>query len=143
MLKILSDEDNKLRLEDGSGLSVGWIHGRAIGFRGFATESIARKAATAAWRALDASLRQQYPGWPHYEPAFDQLRTVHDGVSEWFHDGTTEIARLLRPHRRAYDHSYGIELMLPSFASEGVAITAAQSIAKAVIPHRDELATPA
>ncbi len=143
MLKILSDEDNKHRLEDSAGVNIGWINGRAIGFRGFATEESAREAAIAAWRALDSSLRQQYPGWPRYEPAFDQLRTVHDGVYEWFHDGTTEIARLLRPQRRAYDHSYGIELVLPSYASEGVAITAAQSVAKAVIPHRGELATPA
>jgi hypothetical protein len=140
MLKILSDGDNKHRLEDGTGAKVGWINGRAIGFRGFSTEDAARDAAIAAWRALDTSLRRQYPGWPHYEPDFARLRMIHDGAYEWFHDGTTEIARLLRPQRRAFDHSYGIELVLPSYASEGVAITAAQSVAKAVMAHRGELA---
>jgi hypothetical protein len=142
MLKILSDGDNKHRLEDGTGVNVGWINGRAIGFRGFATEAVAREAAIVGWRALDTSLRQQYPGWPRYQPDYSQMRTVHDGTSEWFYDGTTEIARLLRPQRRAFDHSYGIGLLLPSYASEGVAITAAHSVAKAVMPHRGELAVP-
>ena len=32
---------------------------------------------------------------------------------EWFYDGTAPIARLLRPQRRAYDGSFGIELVLP------------------------------
>jgi hypothetical protein len=140
MLKILSDGDNKHRLEDADGVPFGWISGRTIGFRGFATEDTARDAAVAAWRALDASLRQQYPGWPRYEPALEQLRRVHDGAYEWFYDGTTTIARLLRPQRRAYDRSYGIELLLPSYASEGVAITAAHSVAQAIGPHRAELA---
>jgi hypothetical protein len=143
MLKILGDGDNKHRLEDGAGVNVGWINGRAIGFRGFVTEDAARDAAIAAWRALDASLRRQYSGWPSHQPDFDRLRVVHDGAYEWFYDGTTAIARLLRPQRRAYDSSYGIELVLPSYASEGVAITAAQSVAKAVTPYRGELATPA
>jgi hypothetical protein len=89
---MLSDGDNRHRLEDAAGVSFGWINGRSIGFRGFATEDDAREAAIAAWRALDAALRQQYPGWPRYEPAFEHLRRIHDGACEWFYGGTTAIA---------------------------------------------------
>jgi hypothetical protein len=137
MLKILSDGDNKHRVEDAGGTQIGWINGRTIGFRGFATEDDARDATIAAWAAFDRALRQQYAGWPRYEPNLDQLRTMHDGVYEWFYDGSAPIARLLRPQRRAYDQSFGVELVLPSYASEGVAIAAAHSVAKAIEPYRD------
>jgi hypothetical protein len=137
MLKILSDGDSKHRVEDSSGTQIGWINGRTIGFRGFATENDAREATAAAWRAFDRALRQQYAGWPRYEPKLDALRTMHDGAYEWFYDGTAPIARLIRPQRRAYDHSFGIELVLPSYASEGVAISAAHSVARAIEPYRD------
>jgi hypothetical protein len=137
MLKILSDGDNKHRVEDSAGTQIGWINGRTIGFRGFATEADAREATIAAWRAFEGALRQQYAGWPNYQPDLDQLRTMHDGAYEWFYDGTAPIARLLRPQPRAYDHSFGIELVLPSYASEGVAIAAAQSVARAIEPYRD------
>ena len=60
MLKILSDGDNKHRVEDSTGTQIGWISGRTIGFRGFATQDDARDAATAAWRAFDRVLRQQF-----------------------------------------------------------------------------------
>ena len=135
MLKILSDGENRHRLEDSTGTAVGWIRGRTIGIRGFQSELAARDGAVAAWRALQAALRQHYPGWPAYEAALDRLRTVHDGAYEWFYDGTAPIARLLRPHSRAYDTSLGIELVLPSYASEGVAMTVAQSVARATAPY--------
>jgi hypothetical protein len=142
MLKILSDGDNKHRVEDSAGTQIGWINGRTIGFRGFDTEDDAREATIAAWRALGSALRQQYAGWPRYEPKLDQLRRIHDGAYEWFYDGTAPIARLLRPQRRAYDRSFGIELVLPSYASEGVAIAAAHSVAKAIVPYRDAALVP-
>jgi hypothetical protein len=143
MLKILSDGDDKHRVENSTGVAIGWIAGRTIGFRGFVTVSDARDAAIAAWHALDRVLRQQFTGWPRYQPRLDQLRLAHDGAYEWFTDGTSPVARLLRPQRRAYDHSFGIELVLPSFASEGVAIAAAHSVARAIEPYRDApLAAP-
>lgn len=139
MLKILSDGDNRHRVEDAAGMQIGWIAGRTVGFRGFATEDDAREATSAAWCALDRVLRQQFAGWPRDAPKLDQLHTVHDGAYEWFSDGTAPIARLLRPQRRAYDHSFGIELVLPSYASEGVAIAAAHSVAMAIAPFRDSV----
>jgi hypothetical protein len=65
--------------------------------------------------------------------------------TSWYYDGTMAIARLLRPRRVGREESFGIELLLPSYASEGVAITAAHGMARAVAPHRDAPthATPA
>jgi hypothetical protein len=134
MLRVLSDGDDRYRLENDDDVQIGWINGRAIGFRGFATEAEARDGAVAAWRALDLVLRRQYPGWPNYEPALDRLQLVHDGAYEWFADGTAPLARLIRPQRRAYDLTFGIELVLPSYASEGVAITAAHAVGAALAP---------
>jgi hypothetical protein len=141
MLKILNDGDDKHQIEDSSGTKIGWISGRSIGFRGFATETDAREGSVAAWRALHRVLRQHCAGGPRHEPAFDRLRTVHDGAYEWFYDGTAPIARLLRPQRRAYDGSFGVELVLPSCASQGVAIAAARSMAFATAPYREEFAS--
>ena len=132
MLRVLSDGDDRYRLENDDDEKIGWISGRAIGFRGFATEEDAKAGAVAAWRALDLVLRRQYPGWPSDAPAMDELHLVHDGAYEWFADGTAPIARLIRPQRRAYDLTFGIELVLPSYASEGVAITAAHAVGAAL-----------
>ena len=132
MLRVLGDGDARYRLENDADVQVGWINGRAIGFRGFVTESDAKAGAIAAWRALDQVLRRQYPGWPSYEPSLAELQLVHDGAYEWFTDGTAPIARLLRPQRRAYDLTFGLELVLPSYASEGVAITAAHAVGAAL-----------
>lgn len=134
MLRVLSDGDDRYRLENDDDVQIGWINGRAIGFRGFATEADAKEGAVVAWRALDLVLRRQYPGWPSYSPALDEIELVHDGAYEWFADGTSPIARLVRPQRRAYDLTFGIELVLPSYASEGVAITAAHAVGAALAP---------
>jgi hypothetical protein len=142
MVKILSEGDGKHRVEDEHERSIGWVSGRTIGFRGFATEHDAREAAVSARAALDRMLRSQYPGWPQRDTVVKRLRTVHDGAYEWFYDGHAAIARLLRPQRRAYDPSFGIELVLPSFASEGLAVAAAYAATRAVEPHRDELPPP-
>ena len=146
MLRVFSEGDDLYRLEDASGAHVGTIRNRTIGFHGFSTERDAREAAIAAWRAMTDALRREYPSWPRYELALDRLTTTHDGAYEWYYDGTMAIARLLRPRRVGRESSsFGIELLLPSYASEGVAITAAHGMARAVAPHRDGLgdATPA
>lgn len=143
MLRVLSDGDDRYRLENEDDVQIGWINGRAIGFRGFATEGDAKEGAVAAWQALDLVLRRQYPGWPSYTPALDELQLVHDGAYEWFADGTSPIARLVRPQRRAYDTTFGIELVLPSYASEGVAITAAHAVGAALATPTTPLAESA
>jgi hypothetical protein len=137
MIKVLSAGDQKHRLEDAAGTQVGWINGRSIGFRGFRTEEDSRAAAAVAWQALDSALQRQYSGSGNRRPALDRLVLIHDGAYEWFSDGVAPVARLLRPHRRAYDGTYGIELVLPTYANEGVAITAACAVASAVRPYRE------
>jgi hypothetical protein len=137
MLTVLSDGDGKYRLEDSNGILVSWINGRTICLRGFPTERTARDAAIVGWRALGETLRQEFAGWREYAPALDQLRTVHDGAYEWFYDGTTAIARLLRPQRRAFDSTFGLQFVLPSYATDGTVISAAHSVAFALAPYRD------
>jgi hypothetical protein len=138
MLRIFADGEAAHRLEDPDGTAVGWVRGRGIGFRGFADERQAVDAAVAAWTALDAVLRRQFAGWPRHAPALDRLRVVHDGVYEWISDGHSSLARL---HRVADAAGPGgplaIELELPSFASEGIAIAAAQLVGEAIRKHVD------
>lgn len=138
MIKILSEGDGKHRVENEREERIGWIRGLAIGFRGFATEDGAREAAVAARHCLDRMIQSQHNGWPSHSMAASGIHTVHDGAYEWFFDGTIAIARLLRPQRRAYDMSFAIELVLPSFASDGLAVTAAHALCSAVAPYRDE-----
>jgi hypothetical protein len=138
MLRVFSEGDDLFRLEDETGAHVGTIRGRTLSFRGFATEDAARDAAVAAWRAMTDALRREYPSWPRYEPQLERIVTTHDGAYEWFFDGTKAIARLVRPRSGGRERSYCIELVLPSFASEGVAITASHGMARAVAPHRDD-----
>ena len=148
MFRVLADGDDTHRLEDAEGVAVGWIRGRVIGLRGLDDEQQATAVAIAAWRALTAALRRQFGGWPRYEPALDRLRVVHDGVHEWISDGTAPIARLVREeHGAARERSHAtahaaaqatthagplaIEFELPSFASEGIAVSAAQLMGRA------------
>jgi len=140
MLTVLSIGDGKYRLEDLTGMPVSWINDRVIGFRGFPTERSARDAAVAGWRALGVTLRHEIAGWIEYAPSIERLRTVHDGAYEWFYDGTTAIARLLRPQRRAHDATFGIQFVLPTYAMDGTLISAAQNVAVAVAPFRELLA---
>jgi hypothetical protein len=90
----------------------------------------------AAWQALKSVLRRQYAGWPAYEPALDQLRLVHDGAYEWISDGMSPLARVLRPPAdRAVAAGLAIEFVLPSYASEGVAVAAAQLMSQRLRDH--------
>jgi hypothetical protein len=132
MYTVLSDGDGKYRLEDPTGAPVSWISGRTIGFRGFASEADARDAALDGWDALEGALRREFGGWMHHEPSRDELRTVHDGAYEWFYDGRIAIARLLRPLGVAGHDSYGIQFVLPSYATDGATISAAHAVATAV-----------
>src|SRR3712207_4190769 len=143
MIRILADGEQRHRLEDAEGRLIGWIRRRAVGFRGFASELHATTAAVDGWRALESVLRREYAGWPRFEPARDELRLVHDGAHEWISDGRTPLARLIRPPADGGgETSYAIEFVLPSYASEGVAIAAAQVVAKALEHHTRSWGAP-
>jgi hypothetical protein len=137
MMRVFSEGDGLYRLEDGTGTHVGTIRGRTVSFRGFPTEHAARDAAVAAWRAMNVALRREYPSWPHHELAIERLGITHDGAYEWFYDGTRAIARLVRPRPGSRELTYGIELVLPSYSSEGVVIAASHGMTRSVAPYRD------
>lgn len=141
MVRALSDGDDRHRLENGDGQDIGWIVPRAIGFRGFPTKQDAMTAAIDSWRALEAALNREYAGRPRREVASDRVRIVHDGSSEWVADGKLHVARLQRSRDDATgDSSFSIELELPSYASVGVTIAAAQVIARVLEARLDEAA---
>lgn len=135
MISVLADGEERHRLEDVEGRSIGWIRQKAVGFRGFPTERDAMRAAVDAWGALQRVLQREYAGWPRHEPALDRLRLVHDGAYEWISDGARPLARLHRPKPASSSDTFAIELVLPSFATEGVAVSAAQVIAHALDGH--------
>jgi hypothetical protein len=136
MLRVLGDGENRHRVEDDSGTPIGWVRGRAVGFHGLASEEAALKAVVDASRALEGVLRTTYPGWPRYQPSRTRLRLVHDGAYEWITDGSAPLARLLRIRGETpTDGSFGLEFVLPSYASEGVAVVAAQALGRALLPH--------
>lgn len=132
MLSVHGDGERRHRLENAAGAEVGWIDGRAIGFRGFVDVEGAMRAAVAGAGALHAALRRAYPGWPAYTPAFESLRVMHDGVDEWITNGEVAIARVVRPPADRATGPLGVEFVLPSYASEGVAIVVAQAVGRAV-----------
>lgn len=141
MLRVLADGEDRHRIEDAAGREVGWVRGRVIGLCGFADEPRAIAAAAPAWRALDAVLRRTFAGWPRYAPAFDALHLIHDGIDEWLSDGHTRIALVMRAPQdswhgasHAHGHAHGLTLAfaLPSYAHEGLAVSAAQLMGEAV-----------
>jgi hypothetical protein len=143
MITVLADGDGRHRLEDATGRSIGWVRGRAIGFGGMGSEGGAVAAVVTAWPALTAALRRHYFGPPADEPAWDQLRLVHDGAYEWVSDGRRPLARLHRPTADRRDGDVGgdlagdfaIEFVLPSYATEGVAVAVALVVGTALRRH--------
>jgi hypothetical protein len=135
MFTVIADGDGRYRLEDARGAQVGWIRGRAIGFQGMRSEAAAISAVGAAWNPLQASLRRQYAGRPRDEAALDRLRLAHDGAYEWVTDGRVPLARLHRPAADRAAATFAVELVLPSYTSEGAAIAVAQFVGSALSAH--------
>jgi hypothetical protein len=143
MVRLVADGEQRYRLEDANGNPIGWIRRRAVGFGGFRSESDATVAAIDGWRALESVLRREYTGWPRFKPALDALHLVHDGAYTWISDGRTPVARLVRPTADApADSPFAIEFVLPSYASEGVVIAAAQVIARVLRDHAQRRVVP-
>lgn len=125
--KLVSLGDRKHRLETGSGRVLGWIQGHAIGLLGLRDEKEALTWAPSLRLALDDALARQYP--ERYQPVkdFSNLRLVHDGAYEWIAAGDVPLARVHRPSERG-DDRFALEFVLPSYASEAVAIAAATTL---------------
>ncbi|GMV09256.1 MAG TPA: hypothetical protein PKC83_07070 [Gemmatimonadaceae bacterium] len=131
MVKILADGDNGHRLENADGRTIASIRNRAIRLYGLGSEQEAVSVVVALWHVLDAVLFREFPGWRRHEPVIEDLHLVHDGAYEWITDGRKPLARLYR-ERRGRATPFAIEYVLPSYASEGVAISAAQLMARAL-----------
>ena len=132
MLNVLAQGEDLHRLERSDGTPAGWIRDRTIGLHDVGDERRALTAACAAWRMLDAVLRREYPGWPRYEPAADALHVVRDGRHEWVADPRRRLARLLRLGDALGRSGCALEFDLPSYATLGTLVAAAQSMRRAV-----------
>ena len=137
MLHVLPDGERRYRLIDGDGREVGWIRGRAVRFFGFLSEQDMVTAARNAWRALQTVLGRAV-GRAADGTLPRQLRLVHDGAYEWISDGMIPVARVFRP-TPSIESSMAIELVIPAYADERVAVAAAHAIADAL----SQTATPA
>jgi hypothetical protein len=128
-LSVIADGRGGFRL-DRDGQQIGWVEGRAVGFRGFASAKEARHAAGAAYGALRGWLARQrrmdlVPG-----PRRAVLYTRRDGGITWLTLGGVPIGRIVHPHERdpIGDGAYGFELDLPPVLRPVNAISAAQVI---------------
>jgi hypothetical protein len=108
MFSVLADGPRRHRLADGTGAEVGWIRGRAIGFRGLRNRSDAIAAASAGWRSLQSQLRREYARWPRQVVDWERLRFVHDGAHEWVSDGRIPLARVQRVPRPITEADPGV-----------------------------------
>ena len=129
MVAVIGSEEDSFRLVNKAGHDVGWIRPRRIGFGGFITEHGARAAALEGACALASCLKREF-GVANLELSDrPRVRIVRDGANEWVVDGRLRVARLLRVEReRERNHAFAIEFLLPPYATDAVAINAAQIV---------------
>ena len=129
MITVLAHGDDMFRLVDADDRDLGWIRPRVIGFGGFVSEERARAAALAGARVLASCLKREF-GVAHLELSDrPRVRTLRDGADEWVVDGRVRVARLLRVEgARGRDQEFAIEFLLPPYATDAVAINAAQVV---------------
>lgn len=133
MWNIQSDSSGRHRLVDHENREIAWVHGRAMRFHGLTSEEQAVDAARAAWQVLQSALSSVQGGVRH-TPRLHRLHFVHDGAYEWISDGHFPVARLYRPDDRSAAGNYAIELLVPAYAPESLALDAARAIASVITP---------
>ena len=128
-LSVIADGRGGFRL-DRDGQQIGWVEGRAIGFRGFESAKDARQAASVAYGALrDWLARQRRMDLvPRSRKAV--LNTRREDGMTWLTLGSVAIGRIVEPHERdpLGDGGYGFELDVPPVLQPVNAISAAQVI---------------
>jgi hypothetical protein len=129
MIRLLSTPDDAYRIADDGDTTIGWLRGRVVRIEGFPDVDAAIAAVVRTYPALNAALRNHYPGWPPRAPRADELSIQHDGAYEWIAQGSHPLARLIRFADRDV---CALEFVLPSYATEGVALTVAQVVGSAV-----------
>jgi hypothetical protein len=129
MVTVFAHGEDAFRLANAAGHDVGWVRPKVIGFGGFATEDRARAAALDGARVLASCLKREF-GVAHLELSDrPRVRIVRDGANEWVVDGKVRVARLLRVERgRGRGEEFAIEFLLPPYATDAVAINAAQVV---------------
>lgn len=110
-------------------LPIGWVEGRAVGFRGFATRDHALEAARVGHRALSSWLARERHT-PAASDADGKLQTRRDGRLHWITVDGSPIGRLVDPdtHAPVSVSSFGFELLLPPSVNAVGGISAAQII---------------
>lgn len=132
MIRIHSEGEHRYRLERADGRDIGWIRGRTIGFGGIRTEAQAIGAVRSVVPVFDATLRRHYFGWPVRVTDGAALRLVHDGAYEWVSMGVQPLARLHRPQASRSHGDFAIEFVLPSYASDGAAVSVAPAVGESI-----------
>lgn len=97
-----------------AGRTVGWVHGDAVGFRGFADEAEASHAAWIAYRTLAQRIARDEGRRPVPIDTVP-LTLVRDGDVETVRASGRRIATLIRPGAtsRSGADSFGFELRVP------------------------------
>jgi hypothetical protein len=128
-LNVIADGRGGFRLHR-AGEQIGWIEGRAIGFRGFDSAKDAHQAAGTAYGALRGWLARQrrmelLPGSRRAA-----LQTRRDGGVTWLTLGGRAIGRIVEPHERNPfgQGGYGFELDMPALLKPVNTLSAAQVI---------------
>ncbi len=129
-LSVIADGRGGFRL-DREGQQIGWVEGRAIGFRGFESAKDARQAASAAYGALRDWLARQRRMDLVPRSRKTVLNTRREDGLTWLTLGGVPIGRIVEPHERdplRESGGYGFELDLPPVLRPVNAISAAQVI---------------
>jgi hypothetical protein len=113
----------------GNDLAIGWVEGRAVGFRGFHTREHALDAARVGHRALRGWLERERHAAPIGDAA-GALRTRRDGRLHWITVDGSPVGRLVDPdtHAPVAENSFGFEFLLPPSVNQVGGLSVAQVI---------------
>lgn len=113
----------------GNEVPIGWVEGRAVGFRGFPTRVDALGAARLGHQALHGWLTRERHS-TQASSSGGALRTRRDGRLHWITVGGSAIGRLVEPttHAPVAANTFGFELLLPPSVNPVGGINAAQVI---------------
>lgn len=106
---------------------VGWVEGRGVGFRGFASPEDALAAAATAHEALVGWLDRDYRSRSTLQVA-TRITTRRDGPLTWLIAGKAPIGRLVSPLADMPGDSHGFELLLPAYIGPVTGLSVAQVI---------------
>lgn len=133
-LRVFGDDASGFTLHDSNEVQIGWIEGRALGFRCFAHLEDARVAARVAYDTITSWSARVGTSAAPVRIGDEPLQLVDDGAYEWFASDRVPVARFLRPRADlASDRGLcGIELVIPRGIGAVAAIGGAQVIYSAL-----------